>query len=93
MSNVREWAGCPSPLAWRGGMSERDIIERLMDFERCGITAEDRVEMRESAAMEIFNLRQRVEALRSALKVIEGSTDRLRALQAAAALNNIGPDV
>ena len=76
-----------------GEMEERDIIDRLMDFECCGITAEERVEMRESAAMEIFTLRQRVDNLRSALKVIEGSTDRLRALQAAAALNNIGPDV
>jgi hypothetical protein len=72
---------------------DRDIIERLMDFESCGITAEDRVAMRESAAMEIFNLRQRVESLRSALKVIQGSTDRLIALQAAAALDNIGPKV
>lgn len=74
-------------------MSDRDIIDRLMDFERCGITAEERVEIRESAAMEIFTLRQRVETLRSALKVIEGSTDRLRALQAVAALENIGPKV
>ena len=76
-----------------GEMEERDIIDRLMDFEHSGITATDRVELRESAAMEIFNLRQRVENLRSALKVIEGSTDRLRALQAAAALENIGPKV
>ena len=74
-------------------MSDPDIIERLMDFENFGLTAEDRVQMREDAAMEIFNLRQRVESLRSALKVIEGSTDRLRALQAAAALENIGPKV
>lgn len=74
-------------------MSDPDIIERLMDFENFGLTAEDRVQMREDAAMEIFNLRQRVESLRSALKVIEGSTDRLRALQAAAALDNIGPKV
>ena len=73
-------------------MKERDIIERLMDFEHCGITTAC-IELRESAAVEIFNLRQRVENLRSALKIIEGSTDRLRALQAAAALNNIGPDV
>lgn len=72
---------------------ERDIVERLMDFEGCGITAGERVDLRESAAMEIFNLRQRVESLRSALKIIEGSTDRLRALQAAAALENIGPKV
>lgn len=74
-------------------MSDPDIIERLMGFENFGLTAEDRVQMREDAAMEIFNLRQRVESLRSALKVIEGSTDRLRALQAAAALDNIGPKV
>ena len=74
-------------------MSDLDIIETLMDFENFGLTAEDRVQMREDAAMEIFNLRQRVEILRSTLNVIEGSTDRLRALQAASALENIGPKV
>lgn len=74
-------------------MIDLDIIERLMDFENFGLTAEDRVQMREDAAMEIFNLRQRVENLRSALKIIAGSPDRLQALQAAAALENIGPKV
>lgn len=84
--------GLPS-RAGEGVMGDLDIIEKLMDFERFGLTAEDRVQMREDAAMEIFNLRQRIENLRSALKVIEGSTDRLQALQAAAALENIGPKV
>lgn len=39
-------------------MSEMDIVERLLDFERCGLTAEDRVNMRECAAIEIHKLRQ-----------------------------------
>lgn len=70
---------------------EQDIIERLMDFDRCGLTAGDRVNLRESAAIEIHNLRQENERYRKALEVIAGSADRLQALQAAGALENIGP--
>ena len=47
---------------------DRDIIERLMDFERSGLTATDRVSIRECAAMEIFTLRQRIDCLRSQLE-------------------------
>ena len=36
---------------------ERDILERLMDFDRCGLTASDRVNIRECAAIEIAKLR------------------------------------
>lgn len=39
-------------------MQERDIIERLMDFEGEGRTATERVKLREEAAMAIFKLRQ-----------------------------------
>jgi hypothetical protein len=42
---------------------ERDIIEKLLDFERCGQTAGTRVSLRECAAVEIFRLRQEVERL------------------------------
>jgi hypothetical protein len=34
-----------------------DIIERLMDFDNCGNTAADRVNLRECAAIEIHKLR------------------------------------
>lgn len=72
---------------------ERDIIERLMDFEGCGLTALDRVNMRECAAIEIHKLRQENERYRKALEIIAGSADRLQALQAVAALDNIGAAV
>lgn len=72
---------------------ERDIIERLMDFERCGLTALDRVNLRECAAIEIHRLRQENDRFRNALEVISGSSDRLQALQAIAALDNIGPKI
>lgn len=69
---------------------ERDIIERLMDFERCGLTALDRVNIRECAAIEIHRLRMENERFRKALEVIAGSSDKLQALQAVTALDNIG---
>jgi hypothetical protein len=72
---------------------ERDIIEKLMDFERCGHTAGDRINMRECAAIEIHKLRQENERYRRALEVIAGSADRLQALQAVAALDNIGAPI
>lgn len=72
---------------------ERDIIERLLDFDRCGHTAGDRVNLRECAAVEIHNLRQENERFRKALEVIAGSSDKLQALQAIGALDNIGPAV
>jgi hypothetical protein len=72
---------------------ERDIVERLLDFKRCGIVAGDRINLRECAAIEINNLRKRNEQLRAALTVISGSSDRLQALQARAALDNIGAKV
>jgi hypothetical protein len=71
---------------------ERDIIERLTDFEN-GNSAGERVKMREEAAVEIFTLRDRIASLRAALEVISGSSDRVRAMQAVAALDNIGPKV
>lgn len=43
---------------------ERDIIERLMDFEQEGLTAQARVKLREDAAIEIFKLRADVHSLR-----------------------------
>jgi len=69
---------------------DRDIIERLMDFERCGLTALDRVNMRECAAIEIHKLRDQNDRYRKALEVINGSADWLISRQAAAALDNIG---
>jgi hypothetical protein len=42
---------------------DRDIIERLLDFERCGLTAIDRVNLRECAAIEIARLRRALESL------------------------------
>lgn len=45
-------------------VDERDILEKLMDFERCGLTPGTRVGLRECAAVEIFKLRQEVEQLR-----------------------------
>lgn len=44
-----------------------DIIERLMDFDHCGNTATDRVEMRESAAAEIFKLRHEMQRATGAM--------------------------
>ena len=72
---------------------EIDIIERLMDFENHGLTAIDRVNMRECAAIEIHKLRQENERYRKALEVIAGSSDRLQALQAVGALDNIGAPI
>lgn len=72
---------------------ERDIIEKLLDFERCGQTPGTRINLRESAAVEIHRLRQENERYRKALEVIAGSSDRLQALQATAALDNIGPSI
>lgn len=72
---------------------ERDIIERLMDFENSGLTAWDRVNMRESAAVEIHHLRQENEKYRKTLEIIAGSADKLQATQALGALTNIGAAV
>lgn len=72
---------------------ERDIIERLMDFEWCGLTALDRVNIRECAAIEIHRLQMENERFRKALEVIAGSSDKLQALQAVTALDNIGAAV
>lgn len=69
---------------------ERDIIERLMDFDRCGLTAGERVNLRECAAVEIHQLRQENEKYRKTLEVIAGSADKLQATQALGALTNIG---
>ena len=49
--------------------------------------------LREPAAIEIHRLRQENERYRKTLEVIAGSSDRLQALQAAAALDNIGPSI
>ena len=38
-------------------MSEVDIVDRLLDFERYGLTASERVNIRECAAIEIHRLR------------------------------------
>ncbi len=40
-----------------------DIVDRLMNFERCGNTALERVELREQSAIEIFSLRSALEAI------------------------------
>lgn len=40
-------------------MMERDIIERLMDFDGDGRSAQERVKLREDAAMEIHKLRSK----------------------------------
>ena len=74
-------------------MEERDIIDRLLDFECCGLTALDRVNIRECAAIEIHKLRRENERFRKALEIIAGSSDRLQALQAVGALHNIGPAI
>lgn len=79
----------------------RDIIEKLLDFERCGLTPGTRVNLRESAAIEIHRLRQDLSAsesdcdrYRAALEVIAGNAqDKLQAMQAKAALANIGAAV
>lgn len=42
---------------------DRDLITRLMDFERCGNTALGRVQLREQSAIEIFMLRNALEAI------------------------------
>lgn len=57
---------------------ERDIIERLMDFERCGLTPGTRVNLRECAAIEIHNLRERLKATESERDTaITDSQDRI----------------
>lgn len=44
-------------------------------------------------AAEIEDLKDRIARLRAALELIAGSPDKLQALQAKAALDNIGPNV
>ena len=83
----------PIPVMEGGEMEERDIIDRLLDFECCGLTALDRVNIRECAAIEIHKLRRENERFRKALEIIAGSSDRLQALQAVGALHNIGPAI
>jgi hypothetical protein len=80
---------------------ERDIIERLLDFERCGRTSGTLVNLRECAAVEIARLRKELldtesdcDRYRGALEVIAGSSqDKLQVMQAKAALPNIGGDL
>jgi len=79
----------------------RDIVEKLLDFEHYGLTPSTRVNLRECAAIEIAKLRKDIDDIesdcdryRSALEVIAGSSqDKLQAMQAKAALANIGPPV
>ena len=79
----------------------RDIVEKLLDFERCGLTPATRVNLRECAAIEIAKLRRDLEETddtvaryRAALETIAGaSQDKLQAMQAKAALTNIGAPV
>lgn len=47
---------------------DRDIIERLLDFEREGVTAAQRVNLREEAAGEIFRLRNDLSRVVATLK-------------------------
>jgi hypothetical protein len=49
---------------------ERDIVDRLMDFDNCGLTAGDRVHLRECAAIEIHKLRLELEKLSDAAEEI-----------------------
>lgn len=72
---------------------ERDIVDKLLDFERCGLTPGTRVNLRESAAVEIHRLRQENEKYRKTLEIIAGSADKLQATQALGALTNIGAAV
>jgi hypothetical protein len=75
-------------------MIERDIIERLLDFEKCGLTALDRVNMRECAAIEIHKLRATNDKYRKTLEIIAGQPQCvLESMQARVALDNIGADV
>ena len=46
-----------------------------------------------NTAAEIEDLKDRIARLRAALELIAGSPDKLQALQAKAALDNIGPNV
>ena len=72
---------------------DRDIVEKLLDFDRCGLTPGTRVNLRESAAVEIHRLRQENEKYRKTLEIIAGSADKLQATQALGALINIGAAV
>lgn len=54
---------------------EQDIIERLMDFERYGLTADSRVKLREEAAVEIHRLRQESGRYSMALKRVLRATN------------------
>lgn len=74
-------------------MDERDIVEKLLDFDRCGLTPGTRVNLRESAAIEIHRLREENEKYRKTLEIIAGSADKLQATQALGALTNIGAAV
>jgi hypothetical protein len=55
---------------------EKDIIERLMDFDHYGLTPGQRVSLREEAAIEICRLRQENGRYWKALKrVLNASND------------------
>jgi hypothetical protein len=59
-------------------LEDRDIVEKLLDFERYGVTATQRYGMRMRAAEEIRALRAEVKRLRdqrkteSTVRVIQG---------------------
>lgn len=50
--------------------SDDDIVQKLMDFEHCGTTAWGRVNLRETAAIEIFKLRAQVHSMKTALEKV-----------------------
>lgn len=50
--------------------AERDIAERLGDFENCGGTATDRVKLRMDALYEIVRLRSEIKRLRDTAKQV-----------------------
>lgn len=56
--------------------SAPDLVDRLMDYERHGVTATDRVKLREDAAFEIAQLRQHVALLVRKMDVVELQHDQ-----------------
>lgn len=49
-------------------MDRRDIIEKLLDFDRCGLTPGTRVNLRECAAIEIMKLRGELAKARDVIR-------------------------
>lgn len=49
-----------------------DIVQRLMDYDKHGVTAADRVQLREDAAMEIFTLRNTLKDARLQIEYLHG---------------------